>query len=236
MNRPQVANLISDQLVLEDAPWSYVVPASTFSDADGDTLTYTALLASGATLPSWLSFNASTRTFSGTPPLNFNGNIDLRVTASDGTASVNDDFRLTVTPVNDAPVIAGAMPLRFTVNENSTNIGSLSASDPDSSSLTFSIAGGPDAAFFSINSSTGAVSFNSLPDFENPFRNFSNSYNFTARVSDGVSFSERSIIVDVLNSREAIDVLLDSNFLLPISIRSPTVGGWTDWTNAGVTK
>jgi hypothetical protein len=43
-------------------------------------------------------FNTSTRTFSGTPPLNFNGNIDFRVTASDGTASISDDFRLTIAP------------------------------------------------------------------------------------------------------------------------------------------
>lgn len=107
---PVVANAIADQSVAEDTAWSYVVPANAFSDVDGNTLTYTASLASGAALPSWLTFNASTRTFSGTPPLNFNGNIDLRVASSDGSASVNDVFRLTVRPVNDAPTVSIAIP------------------------------------------------------------------------------------------------------------------------------
>ena len=73
---------------------------------DNASLTYKATLASGAALPSWLSFDAATRTFSGTPPQNFNGSIDLKVTASDGSLSTSDTFTLTVTPVNDAPVVA----------------------------------------------------------------------------------------------------------------------------------
>ena len=60
-------------------------------------------LAGGQALPVWLSFDAATATFSGTPPSNFNGTIDLTVTASDGTLSVSDTFTLTVDPVNDAP-------------------------------------------------------------------------------------------------------------------------------------
>ena len=46
------------------------MPANTFSDADsdiGDTLTYAVTLADGSALPSWLTFNAATRTLSGTP-------------------------------------------------------------------------------------------------------------------------------------------------------------------------
>ncbi|NTV75870.1 MAG: hypothetical protein HGA66_16905, partial [Holophaga sp.] len=33
----------------------------------GDTLTYTATQADGSALPTWLTFTAATRTFSGTP-------------------------------------------------------------------------------------------------------------------------------------------------------------------------
>ena len=57
-------------------------------------------------LPGWLSFDAATRTFVGTPPLNYTGALDLKVTASDGALSTSDTFTLTVTPVNDAPVVA----------------------------------------------------------------------------------------------------------------------------------
>jgi trimeric autotransporter adhesin len=67
-------------------------------------LSFTATLSDGSPLPSWLSFNSSTRTFTGTPPLNFNGEITVSVTASDGAASVSSSFTLTIAPVNDAPV------------------------------------------------------------------------------------------------------------------------------------
>ena len=42
----------------EDTPWTFQIPADTFSDANGDPLTLTATLANGDPLPSWLSFNS----------------------------------------------------------------------------------------------------------------------------------------------------------------------------------
>lgn len=48
--------------------FNFTLPDSIFVDDDGNnTLTYSATLVSGAALPSWLSFNPVTRTFSGTP-------------------------------------------------------------------------------------------------------------------------------------------------------------------------
>ncbi len=102
MASPTVATPIADQASVEDAVWSYRVPAGTFSDLDGDTLSYSATLGDGSALPAWLTFNSATRTFSGTPQLNFYGDIILKVTAADLTMSVSDIFVLTVTPVDDA--------------------------------------------------------------------------------------------------------------------------------------
>jgi predicted extracellular nuclease len=99
---PVLANAIADQTVAEDTAWSYQVPANAFSDPDGDSLFLAATLADGSALPSWLTFNASSRTFSGTPPLNFNGNIDLKVTASDGALRASDTFRLSVVSTEPA--------------------------------------------------------------------------------------------------------------------------------------
>jgi hypothetical protein len=101
MATPTIATPIADQTSAEDAAWSYRVPAGTFSDLDGDTLTYSATLGDGSVLPAWLTFNAATRIFSGTPPLNFNGDIILKVAAADRTTSVSDIFVLTVTPIDD---------------------------------------------------------------------------------------------------------------------------------------
>jgi len=47
-------------------------------------------------LPDWLSFDATTGTFTGVPPLDSSGDILVTVTASDGELSVSDEFILTV--------------------------------------------------------------------------------------------------------------------------------------------
>ena len=95
---PVVANAIADQSSPAAAAWSYQVPADAFSDVDDNTtLSYTATLGDDSTLPAWLSFDATSRTFSGTPPQNFSGSLDLKVTASDGSLSVSDTFALAVT-------------------------------------------------------------------------------------------------------------------------------------------
>src|SRR5690606_39967515 len=64
---PVLANAIPNQSAMEESLFSYTLPANTFSDPDGEALTYSAALANGNPLPSWLAFNASTRTFSGMP-------------------------------------------------------------------------------------------------------------------------------------------------------------------------
>jgi VCBS repeat-containing protein len=100
---PVVQTPIADQTSVEDKAWTFQVPAGAFTDANGQALTYSATLGDGSALPSWLTFDAGTRTFTGTPPQDFNGTIDLEVTASDGIADVSDTFSLNVLPVNDAP-------------------------------------------------------------------------------------------------------------------------------------
>ena len=76
---PVVANAIADQSSAEDTLFTFQVPAGTFTDVDS-TLSYAATLADDTALPAWLSFDANTQTFSGTPPLNFNGALDVKVT------------------------------------------------------------------------------------------------------------------------------------------------------------
>ena len=44
-NAPTVATAIPDQTAMSGTAFSYQVPAATFTDADSDTLTYTATLA-----------------------------------------------------------------------------------------------------------------------------------------------------------------------------------------------
>ncbi|QLE59832.1 putative Ig domain-containing protein [Nostoc sp. TCL26-01] len=105
---PTVENAITDQNATEDAPFSFIIPANTFSDVDaGDTLTYSVTVANGNPLPNWLSFEAITRTFSGTPTNDDVATLNIKLTATDtaGTTAT-DTFALTVANINDAPTLS----------------------------------------------------------------------------------------------------------------------------------
>ncbi|MFN6482592.1 DUF4347 domain-containing protein, partial [Nostoc sp. DedQUE02] len=104
---PVLVNEIENKEILQGANFNFLI-SSYFQDPDiGDTLTYSATLENGNPLPSWLSFNATTKTFSGTP-LNENvGSLNIKVTVTDTyLAKVSDVFTLTVNNTNDAPIVA----------------------------------------------------------------------------------------------------------------------------------
>jgi Ca2+-binding RTX toxin-like protein len=85
--------------------------------------------------------------------------------------------------------------------ENATAVATVAATDPDDDFLSYSISGGADAGLFTINSSTGALSFASPRDFETPAdADRNNVYEVTVQVSDGESGSDnQSISVTVEN-------------------------------------
>jgi Ca2+-binding RTX toxin-like protein len=162
---PTVANPIADQSATEDANFSFVIPANSFNDVDkSDSLIYTATLANSAALPSWLTFNAATRTFSGTPTNSEVGAIDIKVTASDGTVAVNDTFTLTVVNTNDAPTVANAIIDRIATEDTafSFTLPTNTFKDVDTGTvLSYSATlstGSPLPAWLQFNAATGTFS------------------------------------------------------------------------------
>uniref|UniRef100_UPI003727AC40 tandem-95 repeat protein n=1 Tax=Yoonia sp. R2-816 TaxID=3342638 RepID=UPI003727AC40 len=103
---PVLALALPNQSSAEDEAVSFALPPNAFTDVDGDVLTLSATLLNGAALPGWLVFDAASRSFSGTPPQDFNGHLAVTVTASDGSLSASGTFALETTPVNDAPAAA----------------------------------------------------------------------------------------------------------------------------------
>jgi hypothetical protein len=93
---PVLANPIPDASTAAGSNLNFAVAANAFSDIDSSVLTYIATRANGLALPAWLSFNATKRTFSGTPAAGDTGAEAIRVTASDGALSASDEFTLTV--------------------------------------------------------------------------------------------------------------------------------------------
>jgi hypothetical protein len=98
---PVLTAATASQTWTEGKAISLVLPANTFTDPQGQKLTYTATLASGQALPGWLSFNATTETFTGTAPATAQ-TIGLTVTATDSSGlSASESFAAGV----QAPVV-----------------------------------------------------------------------------------------------------------------------------------
>jgi Ca2+-binding RTX toxin-like protein len=104
---PTLEAPLTDQPVLEDSPFVFQLPAGTFADVDaGDSLNLSATRADGSPLPAWLTFDAATRTFAGTPTNADVGHLSVRVTATDVAGdTVSDTFVLAVINTNDAPAL-----------------------------------------------------------------------------------------------------------------------------------
>ena len=104
---PEVAIALTNQQATEDAPFAFTVPQDAFRDVDaGDALTLSATQADGSALPTWLQFDAATRTFSGTPANGDVGSVSVRLTATDlAGAQVSQTFAIEVANVNDAPEV-----------------------------------------------------------------------------------------------------------------------------------
>jgi len=95
---PTVANPITAQTASAYTPFNFQFAANTFNDVDtGDSLTYNATLDNGSALPSWLSFDAAARTFSGISTDDEASSLNILVTASDTSgSSISNTFALNI--------------------------------------------------------------------------------------------------------------------------------------------
>ncbi len=93
---PEVQNPIPDGNATVGIAYSYVIPDNTFIDPDASVdPVYSATLADGSPLPTWLSLDGATGTFSGTPAQA--GTLTIRVTATDEeNAGGTDEFVITI--------------------------------------------------------------------------------------------------------------------------------------------
>ena len=137
-----------------------------------------------------------------------NNVYDLIVRTSDGSLTASQSIAVTVTNVNEVPVITsnggGATAVK-SILENTTAVTTVTATDPDAATtLVYSISGGADAAKFTINSSTGVLTFIAAPNFEVPTDvGANNVYDVIVKVTDGTLNDTQAIAVTVTNVNEA---------------------------------
>ena len=139
-------------------------------------------------------------------------NDSFDYTVSNGAATDTASVAVTITGANDVPVITsngGGGIAAVNVAENSTAVTTVTATDADlpAETLTYTISGGAEAAQFSINSSTGALSFVSAPDRETPTdANSDNVYEVTVQVSDGAGGTDSQSLSVTITDVDEFDV------------------------------
>jgi len=227
---PVLTATVANQTTAEDAPFSLVLPSGLFTDVDaGDALTLTVTLANGASLPSWLHFDAASRTLSGTPLNGDVGTVAVKVIATDGAgASASTTFTLSVTNVNDAPAVDVGMS-NVSITEDTAVDLSLPSNvfkdiDGDNLTLTAKLADGSDLPSWLL--------FNGSRFTGTPPSNFNGSYTIRLRADDGQAFATSDFVFSVTPVNDAPELaqgLSDATATVgvPISIAIPA-GAFTD--------
>ena len=167
--------------VAEDGVLSLTAPGVLDGDTDADNDPLTASLVSQGS--HGLVVLASDGSFVYTPNANFNGIDSFTYVANDGLANSNvATVTLTVSSVNDAPSADGQ---NVSTKENTTLAISLSASDIEGDSLTYSIQSGP---------SSGTLA-GSAPNLSyTPDPGFTGNDSFTFLVNDGADNSNLATV------------------------------------------
>ncbi len=192
------------------------VTTVTATDQDaGATRTYTI---SGGADAALFTINATTGAlaFKAAPDfetkLDTGGNnvYDLVVKVTDDTGLTDSQaIAVTLTNVNEAPRITsngGGSTAAISIAENKTVLTTVVSSDVDAGATrTYAISGGADAALFSINAATGALTFKAAPDFETKKdAGANNIYDLVVKVTDDGGLTDtQAIAVTVTDVNEA---------------------------------
>ena len=176
-------------------------------DAEGETLVYS-LSGTDAALFT-IDANTGEVRFREAPdfevPGDDNGDnvYDIIATVSDGTTETGQAVAIRVTNENDnIPVFTSLA--RVDAAENQVAAYEAAATDADGDTLVYSLSG-TDAALFTIDANTGAVSFITAPDFEAPGDDDGdNVYDIIVTASDGTTDTEQAVAITVTDEYDLI--------------------------------
>src|SRR5206468_729496 len=131
-------------------------------------------------------------TFNASPDFETKSSYSFNVKASDASGTFNTQA-VTMNVTDVAPTITSGTTA--TVAEGTTAatvVYTASATDVNGGTVTYALTGA-DAAAFTINSATGAVTFNAVPDFETK-----SSYSINVKASDASgAFNTQAVTVNV---------------------------------------
>ena len=158
----------------------------TVTATDGDASDSVTFTVSGSELS---ITSAGVLTFVSAPDYETKSSYTATVTATDGTNSTDQSITVSVNDVNEAPAFTSLAT--FSADEKQTSIGTVTATDIENDTLTYSVTG-TDASAVTVDSSTGVLTFNAGPDYETQ-----SSYSVTAEVSDGSLSTTQAITISI---------------------------------------
>ena len=133
------------------------------------------------------------------------GPYELTIRASDGTHTIDTTVTVTVTDAAEAPAFAEesyAFELAENVDGrvNRLSLGTVTATDPDSDAVRYSLLGGNDSSLFAIGETSGELYYVGLgEDYESGVT----SYELTVRASDGTHTVDTTVTVTVTDEADA---------------------------------
>jgi gliding motility-associated-like protein len=149
-------------------------------------------------------------------------NDDLGATSNQASVS------LTVIPQNDAPVITS--PPSAAINENALVVLTVISSDPEDNTVTYSLSSNGDSHLFSIQPTSGVLSFIAAPNYEAPLdADANNDYQVTIIATDDGTpalQSSQELTIRVNNVNEvplSVDDAYTANEDNPLTISAPGV-------------
>ena len=157
----------------------------------------------------------------------------LQVKATDAAGQESDiaNARIIVEAVNDAPLITsngGEATATISVDENQTAVTTVTAMDYEKDNLSFTISGGDDKDLFTIDATTGELSFTNAPDFENPSdtgaKPADNDYEVEVTVTDdgeGNPSTTQAITVSVKNINDAPTITSTDSLSVDENVTDP---------------
>ena len=134
--------------------------------------------------------------------------FELTVRASDGDQTTDTTVTVNVTDVAEAPAFAQA-GYAFELAEDADgsasriSLGTVSATDPDGGSVTYSIEGGNAAGLFEIDAASGDVFYTGGGE---DYETGSTSFELTVRASDGDQTTDTAATVSVTDVDEPVEV------------------------------
>ena len=206
-----ITNLNDNAPVISDLPSNIdvsngqtTVLTITVTDADNDTptLSLTGTDASKLSITSEgaIAFNSSP-SFGDPTDANSDNIYEFTVNAADSSYTTTQSATVTVLETNDPPIFDD-LDSSYTVEENTVDVVTVGATDPDGSAIGYSITG-DDAASLTIDSN-GVLSFAVTADYENPSdSNSNNTYDINVVISDGSNEVSQAVSIIVTEVPEA---------------------------------